>query len=114
MFRFQRVVQCAVLDVAVDIRRSSPRFGQWVGVELSADNKQQLWIPPGFSHSFVTLTDTAEFQYKTTAIHAPAHERCIAWNDATVGIDWPEMGMAPLLSGKDQQGCALPFAEVFA
>lgn len=109
-----RVVQGAVFDVAVDIRRSSPRFGQWVGVELSADNKQQFWIPPGFAHGFVTLTDTAEFLYKTTNFYAPTHERCIAWNDATVGIDWPDIGMAPLLSGKDAQGCAWPAAEVFA
>lgn len=109
-----RVVQGAVFDVAVDIRRSSPRFGQWVGVELSADNKQQLWIPPGFAHGFVTLTDTAEFLYKTTAFYAPTHERCIAWNDASVGVDWPISTLTPVLSAKDLQGLALHEAELFA
>jgi dTDP-4-dehydrorhamnose 3,5-epimerase len=97
-----RCVRGAVFDVAVDIRRSSPTFGQWVGVELSEDNHRQFWIPPGFAHGFVTLTDTADFLYKTTAGYAPAHDRGIAWNDPAVGITWPDVGVAPLLSAKDQ------------
>ncbi len=96
-----RCVRGAVFDVAVDIRQSSPTFGQWAGVELSEDNHRQFWIPPGFAHGFVTLTDTA-FLYKTTAYYAPSHDRGIAWNDPAVGIQWPELGMAPLLSAKDQ------------
>ena len=97
-----RCVRGAVFDVAVDIRQSSPTFGQWAGVELSEDNHRQFWIPPGFAHGFVTLTDTADFLYKTTAYYAPSHDRGIAWNDPAVGIRWPELGMAPLLSAKDQ------------
>ena len=97
-----RCVRGAVFDVAVDIRQSSPTFGQWAGVELSEDNHRQFWIPPGFAHGFVTLTDTADFLYKTTAYYAPSHDRGIAWNDPAVGIQWPELGMAPLLSAKDQ------------
>lgn len=108
-----RVVQGEVFDVAVDIRRSSPTFGKWVGAKLSADNKQQLWIPEGFAHGFVTLTETAEFLYKTTDYYSPEHERCIAWNDPAIGIDWNFL-QAPLLSGKDQQGRALSEAEVFS
>ena len=108
-----RVVQGEVFDVAVDIRKSSPTFGQWVGARLSAENKQQMWIPEGFAHGFVTLTDTAEFLYKTTDYYSPAHERCIAWNDPAIGISWPCDG-PPLLSGKDQQGNAWLDAEVFA
>jgi dTDP-4-dehydrorhamnose 3,5-epimerase len=95
-------VRGAVFDVAVDIRQSSPTFGHWAGVELSEDNHRQFWIPPGFAHGFVTLTDTADFLYKTTAYYAPSHDRGIAWNDPAVGIQWPELGMAPLLSAKDQ------------
>lgn len=97
-----RCVRGAVFDVAVDIRKSSPTFGQWAGVELSEDNHRQFWIPPGFAHGFLTLSDTADFLYKTTACYAPSHDRGIAWNDPAVGIQWPELGMAPLLSGKDQ------------
>ncbi|MGB4061244.1 MAG: dTDP-4-dehydrorhamnose 3,5-epimerase [Burkholderiaceae bacterium] len=97
-----RCVRGAVFDVAVDIRQSSPTFGHWAGVELSEDNHRQFWIPPGFAHGFVTLTDTADFLYKTTAYYAPSHDRGIAWNDPAVGIQWPELGMAPLLSAKDQ------------
>lgn len=97
-----RCVRGAVFDVAVDIRQSSPTFGQWAGVELSEDNHRQFWIPPGFAHGFVTLTDTADFLYKTTAYYAPSHDRGIAWNDPAVGIQWPELGMAPLLSAKDE------------
>jgi dTDP-4-dehydrorhamnose 3,5-epimerase len=106
-------VQGAVFDVAVDIRKSSPTFGQWVGAELSADNHRQLWVPPGFAHGFVVLSDTAEFLYKTTDYYAPEHERCIAWNDATLAIDWHFEG-TPNLSAKDAQGKPLNHAEVFA
>ena len=109
-----RVVQGAVFDVAVDIRKSSPTFGQWVGQELSADNHRQMWVPPGFAHGFMVLSETAEFLYKTTDYYAPEHERCIAWNDPALGIDWPDTGTAPQLSGKDQQGRALASADVFA
>ena len=108
-----RVVQGAVFDVAVDIRRSSPTFGQWVGVELSADNHRQLWVPPGFAHGFLVLSDSADFLYKTTDYYAPEHERCIAWNDPALAIVWPDMGMAPCLSGKDQRGLGLAEAPVF-
>ena len=108
-----RVVQGAVFDVAVDIRRSSPTFGCWVGALLSADNKRQLWIPPGFAHGFVTLSDTAEFLYKTTDFYAPSAERAIIWNDPTIGVDWGYDG-TPVLSGKDQQALPLAQAEVFA
>jgi len=107
-----RVVQGAVFDVAVDIRKSSPNFGKWVGAELSADNKHQLWIPPGFAHGFVTLTDTAEFLYKTTEFYAPQSERCIAWDEPSIGVDW-HYAEAPQLSAKDLQGAALANAEVF-
>ena len=107
-----RVVQGAVFDVAVDIRKSSPNFGKWVGAMLSADNKQQLWIPPGFAHGFVTLTDTAEFLYKTTDFYAPQSERCIAWDEPSIGVDW-HYAEAPQLSAKDLQGPALANAEVF-
>jgi dTDP-4-dehydrorhamnose 3,5-epimerase len=103
----------AVFDVAVDIRRSSPTFGRWVGEILSAENKRQLWIPEGFAHGFAVLSDTAEFLYKTTAYYAPEHERCIAWNDPTIGIEWPVDG-APVLSAKDQQGKSFVEAEHFA
>ena len=108
-----RVVQGAVFDVAVDIRRSSPTVGQWVGVELSADNHRQLWVPPGLAHGFLVLSDTADFLYKTTDYYAPEHERCIAWNDPALAIVWPDMGMAPCLSGKDQRGLGLAEAPVF-
>lgn len=107
-----RVVQGEVFDVAVDLRRSSPSFGAWVGVHLSAQNKRQLWIPPGFAHGFVTLSDTAEFLYKTTDYYAPEHERSLAWNDPQVGIRWP-LEEAPLLSVKDQQAPGLDAVEVF-
>lgn len=107
-----RVVQGAVFDVAVDIRKSSPNFGNWVGAMLSADNKQQLWIPPGFAHGFVTLTDTAEFLYKTTEFYAPQSERCIAWDEPSIGVDW-HYAETPQLSAKDLQGAALANAEVF-
>ncbi len=108
-----RVVQGVVFDVAVDIRKSSPTFGQWVGVELSADNHRQLWVPPEFAHGFLVLSETADFLYKTTEYYAPEHERCIAWNDPALAIAWPDMGMAPCLSGKDQLGLGLAVAPVF-
>lgn len=109
-----RVAQGRVLDVAVDIRKSSARFGQWVAVELSEDNKRQLWVPPGFAHGFVVFSETAEFLYKTTDYYAPAHERCIIWNDAQLSIDWQLNGLEPQLSAKDQQGKAFAEADVFA
>ena len=109
-----RVAQGAVFDVAVDIRKSSPTFGQWVGAELSADNHRQLWVPPGFAHGFLVLSETAEFLYKTTDYYAPAHERCIAWNDPAIGIQWPSLAQAPVLSAKDQQGVGLADADVFS
>jgi len=108
-----RVVRGAVFDVAVDIRKSSPTFGQWVGVNLSADNHRQLWVPAGFAHGFVVLSETADFLYKTTDYYAPAHERCIAWNDPAIGITWPE-GLTLQLSAKDQAGLSLAQAELFA
>jgi len=98
-----RVVQGEVFDVAVDIRKDSKTYGQWVGEILSADNKKQLWIPPGLAHGFVVLSETAEFLYKTTDYYAPAHERCIAWNDPDLAIAWPIDGM-PSLSAKDAAG----------
>ena len=102
-----RCVRGAVFDVAVDIRKSSPTFGKWVGVELSEDNHRQFWIPPGFAHGFVTLTETADFLYKTTAYYAPTHDRGIAWNDPAVDIGWPDLGFAPQLSAKDSAAPAL-------
>jgi dTDP-4-dehydrorhamnose 3,5-epimerase len=107
-----RVTQGEVFDVAVDMRASSPTFGQWEGTRLSAENKRQMWVPPGFAHGFLVLSDTAEFLYKTTDFYAPQHECCLKWNDATVGIEWPLQG-APLLSGKDQQGLSLQAAKKF-
>ena len=109
-----RVVQGAVFDVAVDLRRSSPTFGQWTGIELSADNHRQFWVPQGFGHGFLVLSETAEFVYKTTDYYAPAHERSILWNDATLGIQWPDIGMAPQLSAKDAAAVPFASAEVFA
>jgi dTDP-4-dehydrorhamnose 3,5-epimerase len=108
-----RVVQGAVFDVAVDIRRSSPHFGQWVGAELSADNKRLFWVPPGFAHGFIVLSESADFLYKCTTLYAPAHERSIAWNDPAIGIDWPIQG-TPQLSAKDAAAPLLADAEVFA
>lgn len=107
-----RVVQGEVFDVAVDVRKRSPTFGQWAAVHLSAENKQQFWIPPGFAHGFVTLSETAEFLYKTTDYYAPAYERCIAWNDKTIGIQWP-IAETPILSAKDAQGLPITLAETF-
>ena len=106
-----RVVRGAVFDVAVDIRKNSKTFGQWVGMELSEDNHKQMWIPPGFAHGFVVLSDSADFLYKTTEYYAPQHERCIAWNDPAIGITWPS-GLQPKLSAKDQVGKSLAEAEL--
>lgn len=108
-----RVARGRVWDVAVDIRKSSPTFGQWVGAELSEDNQYQLWVPPGFAHGFVVLSESADFLYKTTDYYAPEHERCIAWNDPQLAIRWP-YGAEPRLSAKDAQGLMLAQAEVFA
>lgn len=108
-----RVVQGAVLDVAVDIRKSSPTFGQHVTCELSAENKRMMWVPEGFAHGFLVLTESADFLYKTTDYYAPAFERSIIWNDPEIGIQWPSSA-APILSAKDQQAKLLADAEVFA
>lgn len=108
-----RVAQGEVFDVAVDIRKSSPFFGRWVGVHLSAENKKQLWIPEGFAHGFLVISETAEFLYKTTDYYAPEYERSTAWNDPTIAIQWPIDG-EPVLSAKDQQGKLLADAEHFA
>lgn len=107
-----RVTQGTVFDVAVDLRKSSPTFGKWVGAELSAENKHQLWVPPGFGHGFVVLSDTAEFLYKTTDYYAPEHERCIIWNDPALAIDW-RIQDAPKLSAKDSQGKTLSESHVY-
>jgi dTDP-4-dehydrorhamnose 3,5-epimerase len=107
-----RVVAGAVFDVALDLRRHSPTFGQWTGVVLSAENKRQLWIPEGFAHGFVVTSEAAEFVYKTTDFWAPEHERCILWNDPAIGIAWPA-GLVPTLSPKDQRGTLLADAELF-
>ena len=107
-----RVTQGEVFDVAVDMRASSPTFGQWEGTRLSAENKRQMWVPLGFAHGFLVLSDTAEFLYKTTDFYAPQHECYLKWDDPTVGIEWPLQG-APLLSSKDQQGLSLQDAKKF-
>lgn len=107
-----RVVAGSVFDVAVDMRRSSPTFGKWVGEVLSAENKVQLWVPEGFAHGFVVLSDFAEFVYKTTDYYSPEHERCLAWNDPTVGVEWPVTN-PPLVSAKDDCGRPLMMAETF-
>ena len=107
-----RVVAGEVFDVAVDIRRDSPTFGKWVGVFLSESNKKQLWVPPGLAHGFLVVSETAEFLYKTTDYYAPEHERCIAWNDPTLAIDWPVIDGSPLVSAKDAAGAAFLAAEL--
>ena len=108
-----RVTQGEVFDVAVDIRKSSPTFGKWVGEHLSAENKKQLWIPQGFAHAFLTITETAEFLYKTTNYYSPEHERSIRWDDPEIGIDWAN-DITPILSAKDAEAPALKDAEIFA
>ncbi len=107
-----RVVRGSVFDVAVDLRRSSPTFGVWVGVELTEDNNRQLWVPPGFGHGFLVTSTSADFLYKTTDYYAPEHERSILWNDPALGIEWPLNG-EPMLSGKDKAGMLLKDAEVY-
>jgi len=107
-----RVARGSVFDVAVDIRRSSPRFGQWVGVELSEDNHRQMWIPPGFAHGFVVTSESADFLYKTTDYYAPEHERCILWSDSQINIHWPQLNHLKL-SARDQASLSLSSAEVF-
>jgi len=110
-----RVVRGAVFDVAVDLRRSSPSFGRWVGVELSEDNHRQLWVPPGFAHGFYVMSESADFVYKCTELYAPEHERCLRWDDPALAIAWPlRDGAAPLLSAKDAAGASLRDAEVYA
>jgi len=109
-----RVTQGCVYDVVVDLRRSSSTFGQWEGVELSGENNRQLWVPQGFAHGFFVMSESADFLYKTTDYYAPEHERCLAWNDPDVGVDWRLGDIAPLLSAKDLQGKALAECEVFA
>jgi len=108
-----RALRGAIYDVAVDLRRGSAQFGQWVAVELSAENKRQLWVPPGFAHGFLTLTEFAEVSYKVTELYAPQHERSLLWNDPALGIPWPLEG-DPILSAKDRQGVALAAAETYA
>jgi dTDP-4-dehydrorhamnose 3,5-epimerase len=109
-----RVIAGEIFDVAVDIRQSSPSFGKWVGVRLSADNKNQLWVPEGFAHGFYVITDWAEVVYKVTDVYAPEWERTIAWDDPEIGIEWPiPKGTHPLLSEKDLQGKSLPEADLF-
>lgn len=106
-----RVVRGDVFDVAVDLRPGSPSFGKWVGAHLSAENKRQLWVPPGFAHGFLTLSEQAEFLYKTTDYYAPSHERCVRWDDPSLGINWPLDG-APVVSAKDAAGLPLAQAEL--
>jgi dTDP-4-dehydrorhamnose 3,5-epimerase len=108
-----RVVEGEVFDVAVDVRKSSPNFGKWVGVNLSEENHRQLWVPPGFAHGFVVLSETAQFLYKTTDYWYQAHERSIVWNDPEIGIEWP-IDFEPLLAAKDAAGKRLADADVFA
>ncbi|MGH8762952.1 MAG: dTDP-4-dehydrorhamnose 3,5-epimerase [Nitrosospira sp.] len=110
-----RVVRGAVFDVSVDIRKSSPTFGRWVGVELTEDNYRQVWVPPGFAHGFYVLSDSADFLYKTSDYYIPDFERSLAWNDPAVAISWPiSNGAPPIVSDKDRQGARLADAEVFA
>ncbi len=108
-----RVIQGEVFDVAVDIRKSSSTYGQWVGEKLTAENKKQLWIPEGFAHGFLTLSDTAEFLYKTTSFYNKDSERSIIWNDNSLAIEWPELDVAPVLSSKDELAPKFKEAEVF-
>jgi len=110
-----RVMQGEVFDVAVDLRKSSPSFGQWAGDILSADNRKLMWIPPGFAHGFLVLSEVAEFTYRCTDYYAPEHERTLSWSDADVAIDWPlNAGQEPLLSDKDRHGASLKDAEIYA
>lgn len=106
-----RVIEGSVFDVAVDIRDGSPNFGKWVGVELTADNKKQLWVPPDFAHGFVVTSDSAQVLYKATDFYSATHERSLIWNDDTIGIDWPDFGSSPILSPKDAEAPRLVSAE---
>ncbi|MGB3191736.1 MAG: dTDP-4-dehydrorhamnose 3,5-epimerase [Limnoraphis sp.] len=108
-----RVVAGEIFDVAVDIRKSSPTFGQWVGCIISAENKRQFWVPPEFAHGFLVLSEVAEVLYKTTDYYAPQHERSILWNDPDLGIEWPLDGITPVLSAKDKDGKTFKTADVF-
>lgn len=108
-----RVTSGEVFDVAVDLRRDSETFGQWVGAVLSAENYHQLWIPPGFAHGFYVMSETAEFAYKCTDYYAPEHERCLIWNDPDLAIDWPLLNKSPQLSPKDEAGKLLQDCETF-
>ena len=108
-----RVVRGAIFDVAVDLRKSTPTFGRWFGTELTEDNHRQLWVPPGFGHGFLVLSESADVLYKATDYYAPEHERSLLWNDPAVGIDWPLDGIEPLLSAKDAEGQPLAQCEVY-
>lgn len=108
-----RVSRGAVFDVAVDLRRSSSTFGQWVGAELSEENRHSIWVPPGFAHGFLVLGDGADFVYRCTDYYAPEHERTILWNDPEIGIEWPDVGASPVISDKDATGVALKDAETY-
>ena len=108
-----RVVSGAVFDVAVDMRRSSPTFGRWVGVELSAENQRQLWIPPGFAHGFLVVSETADFLYKTTGYYAAQAEAAVRWDEPALGIAWPQLGLSPVLSGKDRDAPAFAASMAF-
>ena len=108
-----RVVAGEVFDAVVDLRRSSPTFGKWVGERLSAENRRMMWVPPGFAHGFLVLSDWAEFLYKTTDYYAPEHERTLLWNDPAVGVRWPLGATAPILKPKDAEGTPLAEAETF-
>lgn len=107
-----RVIEGSIFDVAVDIRKGSPNFGQWMGVELTADNKKQLWVPPDFAHGFIVISDSAQVLYKATDFYSPEHERSIIWNDETIAIDWPDFGCSPKLSAKDAEAPCLASAEI--
>ena len=110
-----RVIQGEAFDVLVDLRKSSPTFGQWVGETLSAGNRKIIWVPPGFAHGFQVLSDSADFEYRCTDFYAPEHERTIRWDDPDIGVDWPlQEGQKPMMSDKDLAGVALKDAEVYA
>ncbi len=108
-----RVSAGTIFDVAVDLRRSSPTFGRWVGAELSNINFLQMWVPAGFAHGFLVTSDSAEVIYKTTDYYAPAHERCLRWDDSSLAIEWPRLDIAPIVSGKDAAGATLQRTELF-
>lgn len=107
-----RVIEGAIFDVAVDIREGSPNFGNWVGVELTAENKKQLWVPPDYAHGFLVISESAQVLYKTTDFYSPYHERSIIWNDDNIGILWPDVGMSPTLSKRDSEAHSLERAEL--